>query len=85
VGLFCMAAAVLPVRCFSLPERILEMSLRTRGLSGTARALIVHSGELCEVSGRLVQESADLREPLHENMLNTWSRREHWQDQSPGL
>jgi hypothetical protein len=53
------------------------MSEQRRVLTDTARALILDSRKLRDLSATLIQEVADLREFLCENRLNLWSRHEH--------
>ena len=47
-------------------------------LIGEVRANIIISRELREESSNLRQQSAELREMLHEKMLTCLSRREPW-------
>ncbi len=49
---------------------------RTRANIHSSRELILASREHSETSDRLIQENADLREFLRENVLNIWSKRE---------
>ena len=75
-----MAVAVQTALSGSLAERLEATVRRTRAILQPSRALIAVSHELCNRSRSLIQQNADRREFLRDNVLNIFSKSEHQKD-----